>query len=77
MQAQKLVLAAEQEWAAELPQGSYRLQSTWLERRGLFMAEKEKRDEARKQLKDAKLRADQSEIAYCHHEGYMQKVKVQ
>ena len=63
-------LAAEQEWAAELPQGSYRLQSTWLEQRGLFMAEKEKRDEAMKQLKDAKLRADQSEIAYCHHEGY-------
>ncbi|CAE7942481.1 unnamed protein product, partial [Symbiodinium sp. KB8] len=59
---QKLVLAAKQKWAAELPEGSYRLQSKWLENRSLFLESKE--------LKDAKLRADQSEIAFCHHEGY-------
>ena len=67
---QKLVLAAKQKWAAELPEGSYRLQSKWLENRSLFLESKEVRDAAMLKLKDAKLRADQSEIAFCHHEGY-------
>ena len=67
---QKLVLAAKQKWAAELPEGSYRLQSKWLENRSLFLDSKEQRDAAMQKLKNAKLRADQSEIAYCHHEGY-------
>ena len=70
MVQQKLVLAAKQKWAAEMPEGSYRLQSKWLENRSLFLESKEQRDAAMQKLKDAKLRADQSEIAFCHHEGY-------
>ena len=70
MLQQKLVLAASQDWALQLPEGSYRLQSKWLENRGLFMEDKETRAAALQKLQDSKARAAQCEIAYCHHEGY-------
>ena len=67
----ELCRAGDEEWAKELPEGSYRYNSAWLEDRELFVQSEEKRKEALKYLKGGRKRAEQAELALSHDEGFV------
>ena len=71
----QLVEASHEAWAAELPEGSYRYPSRWLEERGNWVKDGKPVRADIQDIEDAEVLAAHLEAQFCQEEGYMQKVK--
>ncbi|CAE8706526.1 unnamed protein product [Polarella glacialis] len=69
-----LVEASLQDWRQELPEGSYRYPSHWLEERGSLLKEGVPKMSALKDLEDAVTRAKDAEEYFCRSEGFLFRV---
>ncbi|CAE8583746.1 unnamed protein product, partial [Polarella glacialis] len=69
-----LVEASLQDWCQELPEGSYRYPSHWLEERGSWLKEGVPKMSALKDLEDAVTRAKDAEEYFCRSEGFLFRV---
>ncbi|CAE8634053.1 unnamed protein product [Polarella glacialis] len=69
-----LVEASLQDWCQELPEGSYRYPSHWLEERGRWLKEGVPKMSALKDLEDAVTRAKDAEEYFCRSEGFLFRV---
>ena len=68
-------LGEDQEWAQELPEGSYRYPSRWLEERGSWLKDGKPQRSSLADIEDAEKFAKKLEADYCREEGYFQIVK--
>ncbi|CAE8629532.1 unnamed protein product [Polarella glacialis] len=69
-----LVEASLQDWCQELPEGSYRYPSHWLDERGSWLKEGVPKMSALKDLEDAVTRAKDAEEYFCRSEGFLFRV---
>ena len=65
-------LADNQEWAQELPEGSYRYPSSWLEERGSWLKDGKPSRSSLEDIEDAEKFAKLLEADYCREEGFFQ-----